>query len=131
MPGKLRNEVFNLDFLRLWIRYASENSGDVLALVLSQRIENLPQLRDAIAYGFGHFVVGVTQLNLLEHREGDRVNEDDATIDTGSVDHQDLLIGLLQRQETRLGVIEGLLIVKVDEILAAFIGAHGQSFLRE
>lgn len=37
----------------------------------------------------------------------------------------------MQRQEPWLGVVEGLLVVEVNEVLATVVGTHGEALLRE
>ena len=70
-------------------------------------------------------------MNLLKHREGNRVYKDYATIYTRGVSYKDLLIVVRETQEPWLGIVEGVLIVKRNVVFVAFIGTYSQSFLRE
>ena len=86
---------------------------------------------NALPYFDGDLVVSELQLDLLEHRVGDRIDEDDAAVNAARVHDKDLLVTLLQAKEFRLRVVECASIVKIDEVFAAFVRADGDTFLRE
>ena len=68
-------------------------------------------------------------MDFLQDREGDGIDEDDAAIDTGGVDYEDLLVVVGEAEEAGFGIVEGVLVVHADVVLAAFVGAHGDALL--
>jgi hypothetical protein len=68
-------------------------------------------------------------LDFLKDREGDGVYEDDAAIDTGGVDYQDLLVVVGEAEEAGLGIVEGVLIVHADVVLTTLVRADGDALL--
>lgn len=95
-PHKLGNEVSDPDLLSVSVGDVCKDVQDILSLVLSDPIEDLLQLLDALSDSSGNLIVWVPKLDLLEDREGNRVDEDDAAIDAGCVHNQDLLVALLE-----------------------------------
>ena len=84
-------------------------------------LEDLAQRLNALLNVPRHLEVGEPELDFLEHREGDRVDEYDTAIDTACIYDQHLLVALLQAEELRLGVIEGATIVQPDEVLPTLV----------
>jgi hypothetical protein len=76
-------------------------------------------------------VVLVPQLYLLQDRERDRIDKDKRAVNARCVDDEHLLIGLLQAQEARFGVVERVFVIEADEVFTALIGAHCDALLRE
>lgn len=73
----------------------------------------------------------VPQVYFFEHTERNGVDEHDGSVYAGSVHDENLLVAFTQTEEFGLGVVEGLLVVQVDEVFASFVGADSKSFLRE
>ena len=78
------------------------SSPILLSRLLLDRKKDAAQMLNALSHFDGNLIVSILQLDLFEHREGDRIDKDDATIDAAGVHDKDLLIALLQTEEFRL-----------------------------
>jgi len=126
---QLLDEVPNLNLLRLRMGDVCEDASDLDALLDSDPVENLLESLDARQDSFWDQVVRMSQLDLLEDREGDWVDKDDASVYARSVDDEDLLVAILQGEEPWLRVAERLGVVQVDVVLACLVRADGEPLL--
>jgi len=128
---KLLHESLYGDISSLQVDSLSEDVLGILAHRLLNVVEDGTQRFDALLNDWGHLEVGISELNLLQHRERDGVDEHDAAIHTTGVDNQDLLVAFLQAEELGLGAVESAAVVKIYEVFPTFIGADRYPFLRE
>jgi hypothetical protein len=126
---QLLDEVPDLNLLRLRVGDVCKDASDLDALLDGDPVENLLESLDAVHDGFWDQVVRVSQLDLLQDGEGDRVDEDDASVYARGVDDEDLLVAILQGEKPRLGAAERLGVVQVDVVLAGLVRADGESLL--
>ena len=99
----------------------SEDMDYSQSVSLTNSVENILELLNAISNSLWDLIVGIPKLDLLEYRKRNGIYEDDATINTRSVDDQDLLVALLQREESRLCIVECLCVVEMSKVLATLI----------
>lgn len=77
------------------------------------------------------FIVRVSQLDFLQDRERDRINEHDRAINASCVHNQHLLVRLLKAEEAWFSIVECVLVIGGDEVLPALITANSDALLRE
>ena len=94
-------------------------------------LEDLAQILNASSNFWRNLIVWEPQLDLLEHREGDRVDEDHTTVDATSIDDENLLVAFLKAEELGLRVIVRATVVQIDEVFATLVCAHRDALLRE
>ena len=98
-----REQFFNKHFdLYVTCSLQVHNLAWLLSRLLLDRKKDAAQMLNALSHFDGNLIVSILQLDLFEHREGDRIDKDDATIDAAGVHDKDLLIALLQTEEFRL-----------------------------
>jgi hypothetical protein len=128
--GKFEYEVADFNSLCILISNVFEYVEYVLARRAYDILEDLLQEGYRFPDSLGYLIVLVPELNFLEDRERDRIDEDNATINARGVYDQYLLIVVREAQESRLCIVESVFVVHSNVVFATFIGTDGDSLLR-
>ena len=93
---QLLDKGLDVDLFALLVEALLEDEVWVLARLLLDVVEKLPQRGDALLDDLRRLEVRVAKLDLLKHRERDRVDEDHTAVHTTGVHDQDLLVAFLE-----------------------------------
>jgi len=129
--SQLQDKVLDLDRTTLLIGDVGKYVENSLSGVGNNVLEHILQEGDRLTDPLWDLVVLVPQLDFLKDREWYRVDEYDAAINAWGVNNQNLLIVVWETEETRLSVVEGVLIVHPDIVLPTLIRADRDALLRE
>ena len=111
------------------VDHFTEDEVWVFTSLLLDIVEELSQRRNTLLDMLWSLKVCIAKLDLLEHGEANGVNEHHTAVYAGSIDHQNLLIGLLEGQKLGLGAVEGRSVIEADKVFATLIGTYGDALL--